>query len=146
METAPAIIRFKAIELLSKSLNRPEKGEFLGSVFHFDIKAGSFVNESQRAIVVVVDVSVREADKEIVVAKISAGFVFEVDNFNESILKGAGDLYTIPNEADSLVKSVALSTVRGIMFSEFRGTFLAGAIMPILIIQPTSNEIEQVSK
>ena len=41
-------------------------------------------------------------------------------------------LVDLPQEFITLLNSIALSTTRGVMFSQFRGTVLHNAILPII--------------
>ena len=97
-----------------------------------------------KAIFIKVDIKIRERDKELIIASISTGCGFEIDNFDEVILKQEDNRYFIPSEVDALLKSVSVSTARGVMFSEFRGTYLFNLILPVIIFQPPP--IEQIEK
>lgn len=139
-------IKFKAIELLKKfMLQRPDKG-LDDEVFHFDIKADLKVNPVEKALLIVVDIDVREFNKETVIASISVGYVFEVENFETAIVKKEETVYNVPTDIDFLLKTVAVSTTRGIMFSEFKGTYLYKAILPLIFFTPPNPPVQDVFK
>lgn len=58
--------------------------------------------------------------------------VFEIFEFDE-IFKNVGeDKYDIPVGLEILLKSAGISTTRGIIYSEVRGTYLHGAVLPLI--------------
>lgn len=138
MQTPQVSIQFKTIELLSKSMleREPEVRRSPPTDFHFDIVAESIINPTINTIFVKVTVAIKEKDKAESIASISIGCGFEIGNFDEIIKKTEGNNYLIPPELDTLIKSVAVSTSRGIIYSEFRGTYLYNVVLPIIIFQP----------
>jgi hypothetical protein len=65
-------------------------------------------------------------------AKLSVGFGFRILNF-EDLPPGDDQKPTIPPPLDLMLQDIAISTARGIMYSEFRGTHLHNAILPIVL-------------
>ena len=137
-------IRFKAIEILSKSLTPPPNVGIIGDNFNFQINAIISVNEQEKLILVVVDIKISEVGKEdIILGSIVVGCGFAIENFSDTLNKNEEGKYNIPAQVDTLVKAMAVSTTRGIMFTEFRGTVLHQAILPIVFL-PTP-EIEKAN-
>jgi hypothetical protein len=136
MNTPAAIIRFKGIELVSKKMvQAPESGTII-PLFHFDISAESRVHQSEKLLGILVNIRIKEPNKDFNLAEISVACAYLVENFEQAIILRNDGLFDVLPEVDALVKSVSISTVRGILFSEFRGTYLSEAIMPIIIITP----------
>lgn len=47
-------------------------------------------------------------------------------------IKNIAEINKLPKKAFDTLNDIAISTVRGLMFSSFRGTFLHNAILPIV--------------
>jgi hypothetical protein len=56
-----------------------------------------------------------------------------IENFEDTLKKDEDDKYIIPGDLEGMLKQISISTIRGFMFSEFRGTHLHKAILPILL-------------
>jgi hypothetical protein len=126
--------QIKGIELLDVNVEYP-KVQLKGVVvFKFNINVEiKFVNENSFVIAIVsVDILDNEtADK---FGFIKASCIFGVENFN-SFLNSETNKVEFPKQFLTIVNSISISTIRGLMFSQFRGTFLHGALLPI--IDPT---------
>lgn len=142
MEQQGVHIKIQTIELLSKSMSqRPASFEDVPSEFSFDIHANTSLNPKGKLIITVVDVTIREKDNEQHFAHFKVGLGFEIGNFESVIVQKDHSIYDIPSDLDVLVKTVAISTTRGIIFSELRGTYLYNAILPVILLpQPTVQE------
>ena len=80
-------------------------------------------------------VDIIHEDKKTCLASLKASCIFEVANFDEFVIEGTQQVL-FPESAVITFNSVTISTVRGLMFSQFKGTHLHSAILPI--IDPTS--------
>jgi hypothetical protein len=139
MEKQGARLRFAGIELMGKQiLERPEGATIAPSTesFNFDIIAESKISPEEKRLIVKTTIKVSEIGKEIILASFVTLCAFHVENFDESILKIDDANYEIPIDADVVIKSVSVSTTRGIMYSEVRGTFLYNMVLPIIIFNP----------
>jgi hypothetical protein len=146
MDNPQAKIKFKGIELLSINMvRRPDNIAILATNFHFEVNAELRVNPELKIILIIVDINIRELNQEELRASISVGCVFDVDNFDEVIKKQNETLYNVPPELDALLKSVSISTTRGIMHSEFKGTYLGNAVLPVIILPAIQNTSLPVS-
>lgn len=144
MNTPEAKIKFPTIELLSKQMvERPmaHPGDLI-TEYNFDIVADARVNADLKIVVIKVDIKIQEKDKQINLASLTVGCAFEIENFDEIIIKQDENLYYVPPVVDTTLKSVSISTVRGIMYSEFRGTYLFNCILPVVIL-PIPQEIQK---
>jgi hypothetical protein len=137
MEDNAARIRFAGIEIASKNmLPRPMESMTPPTTFHHDITAISQVNPQIKLVLVTVNITIREDGKDYGCFSISVICAFEIENFDVIIKKLSEGQYHIPPDIDAMLKSVSVSTARGIIYSELRGTFLFGAILPIVIFTP----------
>jgi hypothetical protein len=139
MSNLNANIKFKFVELISKTLAERPMDNFSvpPTEFNFDILAESRVNAEQKLVIIKTNVSIKDVHRNTLVATIGTVCVFEVQNFQEIFKLVEDNKYYIPPEIDVLLKSVSISTTRGVIFSEFRGTYLLNATLPIIILQPS---------
>lgn len=107
--------------------------------FKFDFNAKGAIDPDRKLLIVLLDISIRKGDEPKVLAKLTTAIAFEMPNMEQELPKQENGQYGIPPELDTLVKSVSISTARGILFSELRGTPLHRAILPLIqlpIAQP----------
>lgn len=120
------------IELLSLHINQRPPIGFTGNQFHFDITAEARVSPEKEVVFMVITINTREADKEEQLAQITTALAFQIENFKEVIKLNENNVFEIPTDFEVLVRTIAISTTRGIMFSHFKGTHLVKAILPIV--------------
>jgi hypothetical protein len=84
---------------------------------------------------VVATVEILHEDKATLLASLKASCIYEIANFNDFLTKGTNQV-TFPESVVVTFNSITISTVRGLMFSQFKGTHLHTAILPI--IDPTA--------
>ena len=58
-------------------------------------------------------------DKKTLLGSLKASCVFEIENINEFVGEGSGEI-KMPTDMLTTLNSISLSTVRGIMFSQFK--------------------------
>ncbi len=127
-------IRFVAVQIISKSLSLPISGFNLNTEFNFESLSDIKVDKDQKFALSTTDVFIKEKISNEQVASFKTLCVFEFPDFEEVFTKISDNQYDIPEELEILLKSTGLSTSRGIIFSELRGTYLHGAIMPLIDI------------
>ena len=129
--------RLEGIELLGKRIaDRRDNKIFKHTDFHFVINTTIKVNKDARIILVVIDVNLSEvANKTIELAYMKVGCAFEIQNFDQVVVKQSGsDTYNINPMLEGLVRSLTIGTCRGLLFSELTGTYLNKALLPIVNI------------
>lgn len=77
-----------------------------------------------------VDIFPKGQEKEII-ANVKLGFIFEISNL-ENIAITSEEGITLPEGLLNLLNAVVIGTMRGVIFSELRGTQLDDAILPVL--------------
>jgi preprotein translocase subunit SecB len=127
--------QIKGIELLDLKLNQPKQPLPLQTTFHFNINLEQRISPENKLVIVVTTIEILHKDKETRLASITGSCTFEISNFDEFNLEGSQEV-SFPNNILVTFNSVSISTLRGLMFSQFKGTFLHNAILPI--IDPTS--------
>ena len=83
---------------------------------------------------------INEASKKYELAKFRIAFLFEIEDFENVIKLNDQNIYIVPHHFENIFKPVAISTARGIIYSEFRGTYLQGAIMPVIFMNTLVEE------
>ena len=99
--------------------------------FHFNIKIEQRINLEKKVIVFAPEIEVQHEDKKTILGSIKVACIFLVENM-EDFKKEDSDVIVLPNEIITMFNSISLSTARGVMFSQFRGTILHKAILPVL--------------
>jgi len=123
--------QIKAIELVDFKLNQLKNPLPEQTTFHFNINLEQAVNDDNKVVIVVAAVEILNEDKTAQLASIKGSCIFEVINFDEFMVEGT-KLVSFPDSAVITLNSITLSTVRGLMFGQFKGTHLHNAILPII--------------
>jgi hypothetical protein len=142
-----AKIKFKGIEVLAKQLVERSSDLLLPiNDFHYDVATTSQVNPQLNVVFIKADVRIKEktSGKDLFFTSIVCGF--EIENFHDVIEKKADNFYIIPPELDAMLRSVSVSTSRGLIFSELAGTYLYTALLPIVIFSPAQIPIPEEIK
>lgn len=121
----------RKIDLLEKSLrlfNKRDKKVDYDYGIKLEIAPNPSSNQSLH--LMTVTVTPKGNEKE-VIATVRLGFVFEIANL-ESIIIPNGESMSLPQNLLNLLNAVVIGTMRGVLYSEFRGTILDDAILPVL--------------
>lgn len=139
-------MKFKGIELIEKVVVYPQAiaslppSEEIDYTFTYlvDVKLDAL----QKMAVTITDITIDFAkDTSIKLAKFKTFCAFEFPEFEEVFIKTNDDKYEVPVDIEILLKSTGLSTTRGIIFAEVRGTYLHNAILPLIdLITPIREE------
>ncbi|MBA4411561.1 MAG: hypothetical protein C0397_19345 [Odoribacter sp.] len=121
----------KGIELLDVKLNHLKQPLPVQTTFHFNIGLEHQINNENKLIIVVTTVDIIHEDNETRLASIKASCIYEIANFEDFLIVGSQQV-SFPDTMLITLNSISLSTVRGIMFSQFKGTFLHTAFLPII--------------
>lgn len=125
-------IRLHGIELISSSfIQNPESSLARAINFNFNINVENRIDAVRKLIVSFVKVEIREVGKDLILASFSVAVGVEVVEF-EKMLVMPDNTFFIPPQLDSIVKTISISTTRGIIYSELRGTYLHLAHLPIV--------------
>ncbi|MBK9509857.1 MAG: hypothetical protein IPO04_10510 [Cytophagaceae bacterium] len=95
-----------------------------------------------KTISVTCSLKISDAADSIQFASLKAACIYELTDFL-SYVKTAPVKISFPESFLQSINSVTLSTIRGIAFSYFKGTFLHNAILPIIDVselQPMAGE------
>lgn len=140
MATPNIKFQIKGIEISDITLNYPGKLLPKETKYNFEINLRhKIVGEENLIIVAPIINIIYDEDKEIH-GSIRTSLIFQIENL-EQFKKSDSDEYDIQESFITTLNSIALSTTRGIMFSQFKGTFLHHAILPTVNPRDFSKEI-----
>ncbi|MFP4605144.1 MAG: hypothetical protein ACLFNJ_07200, partial [Bacteroidales bacterium] len=87
------------------------------------------VNTEKKLVFVISTVNILDKEKTIQLGTIQTSCIFEIDNIND-LIDNENNVRFPDNFLDE-INSIAISTTRGIMYTEFKGTFLHKSVLPI---------------
>lgn len=125
-------MQIRAIELLNGTLNLPVNPNTPVTNFNFSISIESRADSVNKLVFVIVHVEIKNDDHSVVLGALSVSCIFEIVNFEVIIKVEADGKVNIPPPLIETLNNISISTTRGIMFSIFKGTFLHGAVLPII--------------
>ena len=125
-------VKLKSLELIDFSMICPQKHKIETKGLNFNINVEHKINKDKKIVYVIVSVDIIHEDKETCLANIKASCNFEIPELDTFISPDQQDRINLPPDIIDLLNSVSVSTLRGIMFSAFRGTFLHNAVLPVI--------------
>lgn len=124
-------IELKGIELLNSSLNLlPVQTKV--DEFKYTINLENKADTKNKVFFVIVGVDINNEDQTIVFGSLIVSCIFQLEHFDKVIQFDAENKLNVPQPFVDLVNTISISTVRGIMFSIFKGTILHNAFLPII--------------
>ncbi|HTH31873.1 MAG TPA: hypothetical protein VL946_11055 [Lacibacter sp.] len=129
----PINIEFKisSIELIEKSFQIPEFKDGKLPETQFDLMINFSINKPNKRFVSMLQVKVRTTLDELILANITVACSFDILNFEEVVVS-TGETMGVPDPIVETLNIITIGTVRGIMFSEFKGTWLHNTILPVI--------------
>jgi hypothetical protein len=126
-------LRFQSIELVAKSLE-PPSGQLKDDDLNFNYLVDLKLSPEQKLAFVITDVTLLRISDKSTLAYFKLLTVFQVLNFDDVFKKVDHNVFDVPLQLEILLKSAGLSTIRGVIYSELRGTYLNNAILPLIDI------------
>ena len=123
--------KLKNIEILKTQINTAQP-EFKANEFQFTIHLETKIEPADKLILIGVNADIKADNKPELLGSFGAACSFEIENFAEIFFKTSENAYNIPNDVIVTLISLSISTLRGIMFDQLRGTYLHNAFLPIL--------------
>jgi hypothetical protein len=137
--------KLRGIELISSRLNNHNIVLKDKQTFHYNIKIEQKIKLDNNFIIIAPEVEIQHEDKKTVLGFVKIACVFHADNINDFTDKENG-LITLPSQITTSLNSISLSTLRGVVFSQFRGTILHNAFLPVIDPKTFENPIPQKIK
>jgi hypothetical protein len=133
MTKKPINIEFqiKEIDLLSIQLPGYDKKFIDPNEVEFDITLEQRINPENETVIVNCTICAYNLGKEVLLGSIKVGCMFHVKSMDSLLTKDKGAI-NLPSKFIETINIVTIGTVRGMMFSEFKGTYLANAILPLI--------------
>jgi transcriptional regulator with XRE-family HTH domain len=125
-------VKLKTLELIDFSIICPRKQKSETKEFNFNINIEHKINKEKKIVFVIVSVDIIHEDKVTRLGNLKGSCNFEIPDLNTFILPGQPNQINLPSGTIDLLNSVSVSTIRGIMFSTFKGTFLHNAVLPVI--------------
>lgn len=130
--------RLKNIEFSQSSLSAIDYAIDIDTIFKFNINIEHLVNISENCIAIKPNVEIFTEDNAFILGKLSSSLIFEFENLASFVVDKEVKL---PSDIIIAINSISISTIRGIMFSTFKGTYLHNAFLPV--IDPKAFNIEK---
>jgi hypothetical protein len=119
------------IEILDVEIIYPEKPENVLINFQFETNIEIKLNFDNKLVFIVPQITILNQKTQKKLGKIRVSCVYHIENFDDfADIKN----HTIhfPENFERILNSISISTVRGVMYGQFRGTFLQNAILPVI--------------
>lgn len=129
--------QIRGMEILDSCLNAPTSPLPPNPKFQFDLAIEHRLNLENNLVIVICKVGIRNESKETLFGELRGSCIFFVEKLNDYFDSQTNKL-SLPDDFVVTLNSVTISSMRGLMFSYFRGTFLHQAVLPI--IDPKSFE------
>jgi hypothetical protein len=139
MEQAQNIsFRLKNIELLQSSLSAIDYAISMDTIFKFNINIEHLVIINENCIAVKPNVEIFTQENNFILGNLSSSLMFEIENLASYVVD---EEVKLPTDIIVAINSISISTIRGILFSTFKGTYLHNAFLPV--IDPKAFNIEK---
>jgi len=127
------IVDFKlhGIELLEVCVTHPKQPDQDLKVAHFDINIEHRQNPATNLLTAIITIDLFNNQRVFKLGSITASCTFEIANIHEFKDKKS-TRFLFPDTFLITINAITISTTRGIMFNQFKGTFLQNAILPIV--------------
>jgi len=119
----------KGIEIIDLQLIHPEKAIPEDIIYDFEIDIKHRLNIENDLVFVICNVDVF-IEKDLKLGQLKLNCAFHFSSIKNLLAKD--QKLNLPEDVVVTINSIAISTIRGVMFSEFKGTFLHSAMIPLV--------------
>lgn len=124
----------KGIELLDFNLIVPTDDVSKIRSYKFNINAEQKINLENKLIFDVISVEILNEDTESKLGSIKVSVIYELNNMAALYDKNSQKV-NLPKELIAHLNDISISTTRGVLFSQFKGTHLHNAFLPVINIK-----------
>mgnify|MGYP003602878732 CR=1 FL=1 len=124
-------LQYLGIEIIERSIVTPENMTEIPATFNFKINVKVQVDTNELTVIPLVSVVISDQPGGTEFGKIIVKNIIKVSNLND-LLVNENKENPLNEKVLKLLSETAISTTRGVMWDSFRGTFLHGAILPII--------------
>lgn len=137
--------QIRGMEILDSCLNAPTTPLPPNPKYQFDLALEHRVNLENNLVIVICKVGIRSESSEILYGELRGSCIFFVEKLDEFFMAESNQL-NLPDTLVVKLNSITISSMRGLMFSFFRGTFLHQAVLPIIDPLSFTKAVETESK
>ncbi len=123
------------IELIEKTLSKPPLKKLEKSDFEYQIGLEIKTLLADQRSVHKLTVRINSNDEKELLGSLTVSTTFTIYNIEDLLIPGKANKIVLMPDVVDLLNTIAIGVCRGVLFSEFRGTFLDKAILPILDIK-----------
>ena len=127
----------KGIEVLDFNLIVPTDDINKIKTYKFNINAEQKINLENKLIFDVISVDILNEDTESKLGSIKVSVIYELNNIEKFIDKN-NQTVKLHSELVAHLNDISISTTRGVMFSQFKGTHLHNAFLPVINIKKSA--------
>lgn len=138
METKEFLYRIVNIDLIEKQVLYVNKK--IGDQFSFNVRTQSALDEKTGIVTTLICIKISDLETNERLAVFTCAFMIQVKDMVEMFGRDDEGNLKMPFELELQFKSIGVSTMRGIIFSELRGTYLHRAIMPVILVDTLKPE------
>jgi hypothetical protein len=118
------------IELLESSIINSNKSIDEKNI-NFNINLEQKIDNDKKIVFVIADVSFNEKDEDKELGTIKTCCLFKIKS-DDDLIDPKTKKFNLPDNIIMTLSTITLSTTRGIMFAQFKGTFLHHVILPLI--------------
>lgn len=123
--------RIDSIDIINTSINAPLNPTEIGEL-NFDLQIQVKLEPKKNILMVFVDVEIKTKESKEKLGKYTICCSYIIEDFEELVSYDNANKPTVPKIIIDTLNSISISTLRGLMFGSFRGTFLHKAILPVV--------------
>ncbi|MEQ9230881.1 MAG: hypothetical protein RIF46_09355, partial [Cyclobacteriaceae bacterium] len=112
-------------------VNQPSEKVPSNIGFLFDINVETKFRTEDQLMIAICSVNVSDHETKSHLGNVKTAIAFYIENWTD-LFNAKTNKLTIPNDLNVMFHSIIISTTRGIMFSQFRGTYLHNAFLPVV--------------
>lgn len=131
MENKATTLQLVNMELLNVRLNKPETKLPDNMVFNYNVNLKHQLNPENEIINIIASIAILHEDKETELGFVQTACAYKIEDLNEYVKDETNEV-SLPQGILNTLNAASISTSRGIMFSQFRGTFLHKAQLPLV--------------
>lgn len=124
-------LKIQAIEIIEFNLSHCDNSLMPLDSFKFNINLNQSYFPSEKLVFVLTNVDVLHSNNETKLGSIKINCIFKIEELAE-YYNSKTKKVNLPEAIVGTLNSVSLSTCRGVMASQFKGTILHNAVLPLM--------------
>lgn len=137
-KTVAPLFQLRGVELHELTIQKLLPGVAPPVNFNFEVNVVANVDSNRKLVINATHVNIKGDKQDSVLGSITCACIFSVANFEDVITMKSEALAEINEAFAETLNSISISTTRGVMFSELKGTALHYAFLPIIDIKSLS--------